>query len=363
MKRGNKYWIDVSFRRRRYRLPSPLNTYRGAKEYEVIIRQKILYGKPLIEPVPVVYPTFKEVALKWHESLTHNHYKPSEIEIRAYLLNARIFPFFGKKKVNEINRLDIEEYMASLSNRKLSPKTINNYLSIISCCFKAAVEWEIIKEYPRIKLLKTPPSSYDFLTENEVNQLLSYAYGLWYDMILLASKTGLRIGELLALQTPDINLEKRILTIQRNLVRGIEGSPKSNKFRTVPLCQSAFDVVAKRKHQTKYVFCHSDKRPLKYNYCQRHLQKICKRAGIRRIGWHTLRHTFATHLGEKGVSVIAIKELLGHADVKMTMRYTHPTLSALNEAIQIFDISNDTIRTQRNALETSKVQKVYAFPK
>ena len=78
-------------------------------------------------------------------------------------------------------------------------------------------------------------------------------------------------------------------------------------------------------------------KPLKYHRLRKTLEKFCKRAGLRTIGWHKLRHTFASQLVGSGVSLKATQELLGHSDIRMTMRYAHLAPSALKEAVQVLD--------------------------
>lgn len=358
IKRGKSYWIDIGFNHRRYRKRSPLNTFRGAKAYEVVIRQKLASGKPLEESEPVTPPLFRDIALKWFDVIVKNNNKPSEIQIRRYILNARIIPFFGKKLINKITSYDIEEFKGQLIQaEKLSPKTVNNNLSILSCCLKAAQEWELLEHIPRINLLKVPPSKFDFLSETEFSQLLSCATGLWYDMILTAGRTGMRIGELIALKTEDVDFDKRLLTVQRNNVRGFEGTPKNNRTRIIPLVNSVYRVLQERSRNEGYIFVDREGVVLKYNYCLNNLVRLCQKAGLRRIGWHDLRHTFASHLEANGATILTIRDLLGHSDIKMTMRYTHVNLSSLNKAMQtlepVFNI-NGTLKAQVHDKVVSK---------
>ena len=70
---------------------------------------------------------------------------------------------------------------------------------------------------------------------------------------------------------------------------------------------------------------------------QRAIPRFCAEAGIRRVGWHTLRHSFASHLVTAGVSIKAVQELLGHSDIRTTMRYAHLAPSALREALRVLE--------------------------
>lgn len=337
IKRGKSYWIDIGFNRRRIRKRSPDNTHKGAKNYELFLRQKISKGESFEKKEQSLKYTFKEFALVWLKNYVENNNKPSECEIRRYILNSTLIPYFGKKFIDEISSYDIENYKNLLQKqRKLAPKSINNYLSILSMCLKTSIDWNMNKNLPRIKFLKVAPQKYDFLTEEEMESLLKNSEGIWHDMILLALKTGLRFGEIIALRWVDVNFKNQSIIVCRNIVRGYEGSPKNNRIRTVPLTVSVIQMLNVRNKNSEYIF-HSLGKPLKYNYCRRKLHEECQKSNIRYISWHVLRHTFATHLAVKGVSVFSIKELLGHSDIKMTMRYSHPNFTMLRSAIEALE--------------------------
>jgi integrase len=350
IKRGKSYWIDVGFNHHRFRKRSPDNTYKGAKAYELVIRQKLARGQPLDDVKAEMKYTFRETALQWLEVYVKNNNKQSEITNRYYILKSCLIPYFGKIHIDEITSYHIEKYKGYLlKKRGLSPKSINNRLWILSRCLKSAVEWEMTKNVPMIKVLKVPPQKYDYLTETEAEKLLTYANGQWNDMILLAVRTGLRFGELIALRWKDINLEEKILNVNRSIVRSVEGSPKSNKSRTVPLTSSVMQMLKNRDHDCEYIFHDRKGQPLKHDFCQDNLHEICIKAGLRKIGWHSLRHSFASHLAAKHNSIVAIKELLGHSDIKTTMRYAHVNLPVLQNTIDSLEPDfqiNGTIASQ-----------------
>lgn len=343
-KRYNMYWVDFMFNSKRYRKKSPDNSYRGAIAYELLLRQKLARGEPLQAPKDI--PFFKEVALEWLNVYVQNNNKPSEYINRSYILKSNLIPYFGKKRVHEITTYHIETYKTYLINkRNLSPKTVNNYLCILSRCLRSAQEWEMISALPKIKLQKVPPQKFDYLTEDEAKQLLSCAKGMWHDMILLALQTGLRFGEIIALKWEDINFEQKTLTVNRNIVRGIEGSPKNNKTRIIPLSLCVLYMLKDRPREYERIFFYKKGKVLKHDYCTDRLREICEAAGLRKIGWHSLRHSFASHLAAKQNSIVAIKDLLGHSDLKTTMRYAHVNLSVLKQTIDTLEPSYTEIVT------------------
>lgn len=338
IKRGSSYWVDIGFNLKRYRKRSPINTVRGARAYEFLLRTRLARGEPINGIVVDQVYLFSDIATKWLELYVRNNGKPSGYSMKQYMMNAGILPFFKSKHLHEITTLDIEEYKHKLLYQlNIAPKTVNNRLSLMNRCLKSAVEWGFLKEKPIIKFVKLPPVEFDFLTEDEFQMLLAHARKNDQDMMLLAVRTGLRFGEIIALRWTDIELDKQLLTVRRNIVRGFESSPKNNKTRTIPLTKSVVEMLEARDKGTPFIFSDTKGRPQEYKTSLQRLHRICNRANIRRIGWHVFRHTFASHLAAKNNSIVAIKDLLGHSDIKMTLRYAHINMSVLKNTVETLE--------------------------
>ncbi len=100
----------------------------------------------------------------------------------------------------------------------------------------------------------------------------------------------------------------------------------------------AIRILKGHRHlRGELVFCSRSGRMLKKTECKHPLWRACKRAGLRRISWHVLRHTFASHLTMRGVPLKAVQELLGHATMEMTMRYAHLSPNVTRNAVQVLD--------------------------
>lgn len=335
-RRGNRYWVDFRFDKRRYRCPSPANTHAGAKTYEALLRQKLARGEPLFEEIPEIM-TFAEFSKRWFDLYVRNNNKPSEISNKESALRVHLIPFFGKKDIDKISSKDVEDYKAQEISSGLSPKSINNFLIILNKCLNTAEEWEYINKKPRIKPLKIQPQKFDFLTEEEADALSQHADGWLKEMILLALHTGLRFGEMIALDWDDLDFAAKNITVRHGVARGIFGSPKSNKMRTIPMTSKIMDIMLKRYKSKGLIFPPTHDSYLTHNLCHKELKRACRRAGLRQIGWHTLRHTFASHLVQRDVSLKAIQELLGHSNIVTTMRYSHLTSASLIEAIKTLE--------------------------
>jgi integrase len=157
-------------------------------------------------------------------------------------------------------------------------------------------------------------------------------------MILLALRTGLRLGELMALRWQDVDLVAGKLVVRQNVVRGFIGTPKSGRAREVPLGDEVLAAMKRQRHlRGPLVFCKALGGMHVQPKVRWELEKACKRAQLRVVGWHVLRHTFASHLAMRGAPLKAIQELLGHATIQMTMRYAHLSPDVARDAVKLLD--------------------------
>jgi integrase len=340
-KRANKYWIGFRYNRQRYRRVSPDNSLAGAKAYEALIRQKLARGEPIIEDAPKI-PTFLEFSRKWFDVYVKNNNKPSEITNKESALRVHLLPYFGKKELDKISNLDIENFKAKEISGGLANKSINNLLIVLNKCLATSEEWGAINRKPRIKLLKVQPQKFDHLSEDEANALLKNSSGRLHEMILIALKTGMRYGEIIALDWEDLDFSIKKITVRHGIARGVMGSTKSNKSREIPMADSIAELLIKRYKSKGLLFVPDHDNYLTYNLGLKELNRACKQAGIRKVAWHVLRHTFASHLAQNGVSLKVIQELLGHASITTTMRYSHLTSASLIEAIKTLEAHRNT---------------------
>ena len=336
--------VDITHNHIRYRKRSPYNSKGAAKDYEAVLLQKLSRGETLNlqdKNPEECEQKFKEFAWKWIETYAKPNNKPSEIYSKMSALRANLVPFFGEIALNKIETLHIEQYKAKQIKEGLANKTVNNHLTILSSCLHAAEDWVNLKNLPKIKRLKTPSCDFDFLSLIESNWLLDHAQGMWRDIILAALRAGLRRGELQGLTWRDINLNNKTLTVRHSwcdIKKGLV-TPKSNKVRYIPLHNELYQVLLQREQSSGFVFPDENAQRFSGKRLNQEIANACIKAGIRRISCHDLRHTFASHLVMKGAPLKAVQELLGHADIRTTMRYAHLTPSSLNAAIDLLEPS------------------------
>ena len=156
-------------------------------------------------------------------------------------------------------------------------------------------------------------------------------------MVLTALRTGMRIGELCGLDWGDVDLHKRVITVRRSLVEGVLGSPKNNRIRYIPISEDLLVALREQGGTKGFIFKRSNGIPLQIMFAWRGLQTLCLKANLRKIGWHALRHTFASHLVMRGVPMRTVQSLMGHSTMQMTERYSHLAPSPLFDAIAMLE--------------------------
>ncbi len=172
--------------------------------------------------------------------------------------------------------------------------------------------------------------------------------GIVKQFVITAFYTGCRLGELVNLRWENVNLTENIITIgDKNF------TTKTRKQRIIPIHPRVAEVLSelqlsinsKRsnlsvhlpstiKHQTSFVFAKSNSLPYTKDYFSRNFKRACRKAGIDEdIHFHSLRHSAATGMINKGAPVPSVQKILGHANIATTMLYTHPDLNSLRDAI------------------------------
>jgi integrase len=280
----------------------------------------------LVEKPPV--PTFTE----FFEGRYWTEYAIGEKENREGTRNEKraIFerhlkPALGDMPMDQldigaVNRLRAElKDKVGRTGKPLSDKTRANILNVLSNVLRYAVESETIGHAPRVKVKKPARPEIETWTFEEYGRALGAALELgddWGMAYLLAGDCGLRIGEILALESRDCDLVAGTLTVARQVRRGIEGVPKGGKPRAVPMTARLIARCRELKRDGKLV-------RLSEGDAKHGVYDVCRRAGLPLRSWHCARHAFATHAALLGVNPLRLQRWLGHATLDMTLRYVH----------------------------------------
>lgn len=330
--------MDFRYRGSRIRKRSPVNTKDSARDFEAHLFQKLMAGTraaDLTTPLDERRMRFSAFAEQWFNTYVIGNNKPSEQRTKASTLRLHLLPFFGRRFLDEVTAQSIEEFKSQQLALGLKAKTVNNQLCILSKCLTTAVEWGHLGHAPKIKLLRSMSPVPDTLSDEECARLLSdRAEPVWRMVVLLALRTGLRLGELIGLAWNDLDFDKGLLIVRQSIVRGVVSTPKSGRVRFVPLGEDIAGLLREipRHHTSPLVFHHHGE-PLTDYRCGDALARLCRRTGVRHIGWHVLRHTFATHLLEAREPTRNIQVLLGHSSIATTERYAHVLPDRLRASI------------------------------
>ena len=253
---------------------------------------------------------------------------------KKYIVELKILPYFGNKRVNDITAADIRQWQNELIKMGYSPtylKTINNQLSAI---FNYAVRYYDLKSNPCAKagsMGKSKAEEMDFWIGEEFRKFIDSVMNkrLSYMAFMTLYWTGMRLGELLALNPKDVDLEKKTISITKSYQRlGKKDvitppkTPKSKRVITVPEFLAA-DI--KDYMDSLYDLQENDRLfPITKYYLEHEMQRGIKESGVKRIRVHDLRHSHASMLIELGFSPLEIANRLGHEKVETTLNtYAH----------------------------------------
>ena len=293
----------------------------------------------------------------WFNDYAMLKVRPSSHQTYRGYLDHHIKPYIGNIPLTKLSSLDLQRlYKKLLSDGRvdrieskkqpkgLSAKTVRNIHQIISSALKLAVEQKLIARNPAegCALPKVERKEMQTLPVEQLTSFLREAkdsgvFALYY----IDLTTGLRRGELLGLKWSDIDLEKGDLRVQRQIGR-IDGKiiemplKTKNAYRTLPLSADAISVLKIQKCKvgnSEWVFPSPTGGPMSPDSVLHMLHRVLKRAGLPKVRFHDLRHTFATLALQNGVDIKTVSGMLGHFSAGFTLdTYAHVTTSAKREA-------------------------------
>lgn len=312
-----------------------------AQEVARALNIKIGLGELKLKKRAPVSPAFKDYADKWLK-LPHE-WKESTGDSYRNNLRLHVYPDLGRRRLSEIRRKDLKAFMDGLSLKGLKPATVNLVRASVMGVFSYAVESEILEHNP-LRDLKTKAkgktTDADPLNEAEIVLLLGKAMehqdGRYYPPILCSLRTGIRIGELQALQWGDIDFAGRFIEVKQSWRRERLTDTKSRKRRRVDMTPHLAETLkalhlAQKKQALKegrppsaWVFDNGHGGILNREIFKRALDKCLELGGLRHIRVHDLRHTYATVRLLRGHNVGDVSTQLGHHSIKITFDiYTH----------------------------------------
>ncbi len=258
--------------------------------------------------------------------------------IRSYILSVKQFAEYFSRSPEKMGAEELRRFqLYLLKEKKLAPGTVEMRMSALRFLYKKVLKRRDLT-YDDLIFPKTPRKLPVVLSQEEVRRLIEAAPNLMYrTMLMVLYSTGIRRTEASRLKVSDIDGERRVLHIRQG---------KGSRDRDVPLTPKLLEALREYwrwKKSTHYLFPSTPgRRGVEGPISDKVVWYACKIAGLKagiqkRIGPHTLRHSFATHMLEGGADLRTIQLLLGHQELKDTIIYLHLSQRHLHAAINPLD--------------------------
>ncbi len=314
--------------------------------------------------------TLEEFLVDWLENILVNTLKPKSYAIKEYIIKQQIVPRIGCLQINSIVATDIQQMVNNMIKEGLSYSTIKKAYDTLNQRFKLAISQEQVNKNPTLgvilpKQINKKNSEIRYFSEEQCKELIKesrrtqgcnnqnvYRLG---ELVPFLIYTGLRIGEAIALEWNDIDDKNNTITINKNVVEvksketekyvleKQDSTKTDSSTRIIPMSNGAKECIKSLKKingDKKFVFASQTGKyisPSNFSRMFRGIQKALKYETI--LGVHSLRHTFATLMLNKGIDVKIVSELLGHSNVSVTYNiYIHTIQSQKIKAINMVDI-------------------------
>jgi site-specific recombinase XerD len=248
------------------------------------------------------------------------------------LFRLRIKGVFGKKRLNEITRQQIQTFHTSVLAEGLAPASADHHLKLIRHAFNLAVEWDMLEKNPAagIAQFNVDNKVEHYLNDEELERLVNVLRSNEPKMVCLVAlfllSTGARLSEALNATWSQINRNSNVWRVEAK-------NSKSGKIRSIPLNESAIDVLnqlgSEGKNEYLFVSRQTNERLTSVN---RVWGRLRVKAGLPHLRLHDLRHQFASFLVNSGRTLYEVQKILGHSDSKVTERYSHLSLATLQAA-------------------------------
>jgi len=327
-KNGRWYYNFMIDGERYHKAIKGCSNYRDAVKAENTVKNKIM--KANYELVENIKNTTLEEAVTLYKEY-------SQANKRSYKLDNQYCKVFvaeweSKTKLKDITPQKIERFKAKKMAQNAN-STVNRYLEALSKLFNVAISNNLAKENPmkQVKKLKTRNFKIRFLSRDEEKRLFEVIeakekYHYLKPIILCSLLTGMRRGEILNLKWSNVDFHTKHIELLET---------KSGKVRKIPISSKLFEELLKLKgnKRSEYVFTNPETNN-KYIEIKKGFNKVVEKAEIYNFRFHDLRHTAATRMTEVGIDLAVVQEILGHSDIKTTMRYAHPVPERKLKAIE-----------------------------
>lgn len=275
------------------------------------------------------------------------------IKIRTYnrykdIIEMHVLPSFKGREIDSISRREIQDLLTreklegnTKNGEKLSSSSANLILCVINLAFEYACDMEYLSANPcdRIKRIRSESKkveAYSIEEQKAIEFVISESYDTRLHGILICLYTGLRIGELLGLTWSDVDFERGVISVNKTTYRDKDESGIYKRYIDTPKTTSSDRIIPMTPYisqllyidmmnsKSKFVVENKKGEQMSTRSYQYIFERLTERAGVRKLNFHALRHTFATRAIECGMDIKTVADVMGHKNASITLnRYAH----------------------------------------
>ena len=362
-------WVDDAGNKRRKR-------WRAKKQSEVKAKLAEFKKQLLLNGTEVATEdrTFREFADEWVNVILKPKVKPLSYQRKVSTLENQVYPHIGSIQISKLTHSKIQKMVNDLNESGLSYSTIKKAYEAVSGCMRyyrieTSTSFNPCEDITLPEANRKEDSDIEFFTKEERTKIVEEATRTYQDgkhvyrlgwMFVLMLYSGMRVGEVCALTWDDIDFSARTINVRKNAVevreRDEDGKSHSvlitqnstktrSGTRIIPMTEKAYLALSELQKITgdsEYIISSSKGKRIRPSRIDRSFHLILDAIGLKRVGVHTLRHTFATMLFHNGCEVKVVSELLGHSNTKITENiYIHVIQEQKVKAIQSIDKFSD----------------------
>ncbi len=295
--------------------------------------------------------TIKELLIIWLDDYKKERVKPRTYSRYKSIIELHLIHELGNITIENLKRRMIQEFLSKkkkegnlLSGKTLSSASTNLMLTVLNMAFEYAIDMEFCEDNPCLRLKRIPDDckQIEAFTREEQKKIEAYIHNSNDRRlfgILLGFYSGMRIGELIALEWNDVDLDKGIINVNKTAYRDksktgnwevyIDKPKTKSSERIIPLPACILDMMKEYSLTAKsnYVVENKKGERMSIRSYQYIFEKLTEKVGVRKLNFHAIRHSFATRAIECGMDIKTLSEIMGHKNASITLnRYVHSML-------------------------------------
>lgn len=335
-KRKKIWWMNFTYQGRQIRKSTGTSDRQLADAILSKVKVKIVEGQ-YFDRLEEQERTFKE--------MMERYVQERAVEVsghssrRARYILAHLLPVFGTKTLAEVSVKDIAAYKGMRQQEEAKPATIVKEMALMKAAFNVAIrEWEWCRDNPvcRVTFGRINNARVRYLDDVTFERVVQACPSWLQPIVVVARYTGMRRENLVTLQWQQVDLERKLITLDHT---------KNGDRLGVPLCDPVVKVLQEARRTRGKPFGQVFG-PITGDAVGIAFRRACQRIEIADFRFHDLRHTFASSLVQRGVDLYRVQRLLGHRDGRMTQRYAHLAPDNLRDAVQVFNADYHKFSTQ-----------------